>query len=206
MRKIRCHYPSGEAFVEAVENTEEERSFQVFTTEQFAVGEELIAEISFQDLPRKVMIRGIGTHWQSARPRLRIRAGGMIQCYPREWRKIEFLQEIAMGKVSIPPRRRHVRQPLFTEVQWRYTGSSTRIGATLCEISEGGALLLTEDPPSSDAEIIIELLPPQSLKALEIQAIVRNHSSETSVGIEFLVRDLGGVHRIREIIRRLLIQ
>ena len=58
----------------------------------------------------------------------------------------------------------------------------------------------------SGAEVIVEITPPGSARALEVLAIVRNTSNPDGVGLEFQARDMGGVHRLREVIRRLVEQ
>lgn len=65
---------------------------------------------------------------------------------------------------------------------------------------------MTDAKPSTGEEVIIELTPPGSARPLEISAVVRNDSNPAGVGLEFLARDIGGIHRIREVIRRLVEQ
>lgn len=203
MRKIRCHYPSGEAFVEALQ---EQNALQVFTTDGFEPGEEVLLELSFNGLPGKMMVRAIGREWHAARPRLRVRAGGTVLCTGSEWRKLQFLRKVAVGEVRLTARRRHVRLPVLVEVRWRRPGERDFITAALSEISEGGALLLSESAWDLGEEVIIEITPPGSARALEILANVRNDNNPEGVGIEFQARDMGGVHRLREVIRRLIEQ
>ncbi|MEE9383436.1 MAG: PilZ domain-containing protein [Nannocystaceae bacterium] len=203
LRKIRCQYPSGPAFLEACL---EEFALQVYTTEPFEPGEELLLELSYQGLTGKTMLRAIGREWHGARPRLRVRAGGVVVCTGSEQRKLQFLISVARGDTELMPRRRHVRLPLLVEVRWRLPRDrELRLGA-LSEVSEGGALLLTDPRPPTGDEIIIELTPPGSARPLEILAVVRNDGNPAGVGVEFLARDIGGVHRIREVIRRLVEQ
>lgn len=205
LRRIRCHYPSAETFIQALDNPGESNSLRIFTTERFDPGEELLAEIFFPDLPGKMMIRAIGMEWHSARPRLRVRAGGSLRCTGSEWRKLEFLREVAAGNQTINQRRRHVRQPILVEVAWRRQRERDTIRATITEISEAGALLLLAGNfPEIGEEIIIEITPPGSQRALEVQSVVRNHNHNDGVGVEFLARDMGGVQRIREVIRRII--
>lgn len=206
MRKIRCHYPSADAFSEALEGAGEPNALQVFTTDAFEPGEEVLLEVYFAGLPGKMMVRAIGQEWHSARPRLRVRAGGVLRCTGTEWRKLEFLREVGSGEIKLTPRRRHVRLPVMVEVRWRHQGSTEFSVAALSEISEGGALLLTRDPPDQATEVIVEIMPPGSERALEVLSVVRNTDNPDGVGLEFLARDMGGVHRLREVIRRLVEQ
>ena len=161
-------------------------------------------ELSFTGLPGKMMIRAIGREWHPARPRLRVRAGGTVLCTGTELKKLEFLRKVAVSEIKLTARRRHVRLPVLVEVRWRRREDREFRVAALSEISEGGSLLLTQERPSPKEEVIIEITPPGSARPLEILAIVRNVENEEGVGLEFLARDMGGVHRLREVIRRLI--
>jgi hypothetical protein len=60
LRKIRCHYPSADSFVEALASQPEPNSLQAFTTDAFDPGEEVLLEVYFPGLPGKMMVRAIG--------------------------------------------------------------------------------------------------------------------------------------------------
>ena len=203
LRKIRSHYATSQDFVAAVRD---DNAVEVFTTDGYEPGEEILLELSFTGLPGKMMVRAIGQEWHAARPRLRVRAGGTIMCAGSEWKKIQFLKKVATGEVKLTARRRHVRLPVLVEIRWRRRGERDFKTAALSEISEGGALLLTQNRPDVDDEVIIEITPPGSARPLEILAEVRNANNEDGVGLEFMARDMGGVHRLREVIRRLVEQ
>ncbi len=204
MRKIRCHYPSGQAFLDALEAPKEPNSLQVYTTERFEPGEEILVEVFYSGLASKVMIRAIGMRWHTARPRLRVRAGGVLRCTGSEWRKLQFVREVAIGSTELTQRRRHLRHPVLVEIRWRRTGDREFTRGTITELSETGALLLTETRPSNQEELIIEITPPGSARPLEVLSVVRNNDNEHGSGVEFMARDMGGVHRIREVIRRIV--
>ena len=206
MRKIRCHYPSPESFVEALTSQSEPNALQVFTTDAFEPGEEVLLEVYFPGLPGKMMVRAIGQGWHPARPRLRVRAGGTLRCTGTEWRKLQFLRQVGEGGLQLTARRKHVRLPGMVEVRWRRQSETEFSVAALSEISEGGALLLARDLPARDEEVIVEIMPPGSERPLEVLSVVRNTSNPDGVGLEFLARDMGGVHRLREVIRRLVEQ
>ena len=55
-------------------------------------------------------------------------------------------------------------------------------------------------------EVIIEIMPPGSERPLEVLSVVRNTDHPDGVGVEFMARDMCGVHRLREVIRRLVEQ
>ncbi len=203
MRRIRCHYLSGEAFVAALLPTEEQ-GLQVYTTDRFEPGEELLCEVYYPGLPGKMMVRAIGRKWHNARPRLRVRAGGVLRCIGSEWRKLLFLRGVATGTVVFEQRRRHTRQPVLVEIRWRRQGESDLVPATITEISEVGALLLTPASLAVGEELILEITPPGSTRPMQIQAMIRNTDHVHGVGLEFTARDVGGVTRLRELIRRIV--
>lgn len=206
MRKIRSHYPSPAAFIDALTAPGEPNAIQVYTTEAFDPGEEVLLEVHFGGLPGKMIVRAIGQEWHSARPRLRVRAGGVLRCTGTEWQKMEFLRKVAVDEIPLTARRRHVRLPVMVEVRWRRDTDTESQPGALSELSEGGALLLTPKPLTRGEDIIIEVMPPGSERALEIKAIVRNVDNPEGCGLEFLARDMGGVHRLRELIRRIVEQ
>jgi Tfp pilus assembly protein PilZ len=206
VRKLRCHYASSEAFVEAIAAAGEVGALHVYTTDPFEAGEEVLLEVYFPGLPGKMMVRAVGRQWSAARPRLRVRAGGILRCTGSEWRKLEFLQDVANGSLQLTARRKHVRLPVMVEIRWRRPVETEFRRAAISEISEGGALLLAQEPPRRGEEVILEITPPGSARPLEVLAGVRNDDHPDGVGLEFIARDMGGVHRLREVIRRLVEQ
>lgn len=204
LRRIRCHYPSGEAFAAALKVAGDEQAFQVFTTERFEPGEELLAEVFFTGMTGKVLVRAIGKKWHMARPRLRVRAGGVLRCAGSEWRKLDFLRDVALGQATMDQRRRHLRQPVLLEVRWRRSEAAPAERASISEISEAGALLLTSSPLAAGEQIVIELTPPGAVRPIDVASIVRNTGHPEGVGVEFLSGSAGGLSQIREAIRRIV--
>ncbi|MGB1699908.1 MAG: PilZ domain-containing protein [Nannocystaceae bacterium] len=201
MRKVRCNYNTSGSFSESLKD---ERTLEVFTTDKFDPGEQILLEVSFPDLPGKLVVRAIGSEWHAARPRLRVRAGGQVLCTDSEWKKIEFLEKVANGSITLSARRKHVRLPVLAEIEWRRIGHPDSQVAAMSEISEGGALLLTDAVMEVGEEIVVEVTPPGSVRPMEILCIVRNTTNGEGIGVEFVARDMGGVQRLREIIRRLV--
>lgn len=206
MRRIRCHYPSGEAFAAALRAAGDDQALQVYTTARFEPGEEVVAEVFFSGMSGKMLIRAIGKKWHTARPRLRVRAGGVVRCAGSELRKLQFLRDVALGKAMMAPRRRHLRQPVLVEIRWRRSAASALMVATISEISEGGALLLTDAGFTVGEEIVIEIRTAGAAQPLELTSIVRNTGQPEGVGVEFMGRNSGGLTRLREVIRRLVDQ
>ena len=205
LRKLRCHYRSRQAFLAALVGEDAEEGLRVYTTERFDPGEELLCEIYFSGLPGKTLVRAIGAKWHGARPRLSVRAGGLLRCVGSEWRKLQYLRSVAEGKATFEQRRRHMRQPVIVEVRWRRKQDDAEMGpGTVSEISEAGALLLTRSRLAIGEELLVEIFPPGAARPVAVQAYVRNAQHPDGVGIEFSNRDSGGLNRLREVIRRLV--
>lgn len=202
LRRVRCHYRSKAAFLAALVQGGE--ALRVYTTERFDPGEELLCELYFAGLPQKMIVRAVGLRWYAARPRLSVRAGGLLRCVGSEQRKLQVLQAVAAGRATFEQRRRHVRQPVIVEVRWRREVDGDLGPGVVSEISEAGALLLTRAAVRVGEGLIVEISPPGSARPFGLQAVVRNVDHPDGVGIEFLTRDAGGSQRLREMIRRLV--
>ena len=155
------------------------------TTTPLTVGEEVIVELSVPALPR-----------------LRVRAGALVEFAEDEREKREFVVATVEGKRAPTLRRRHARLPVELQVRYRIPSSTEQSGAELSEISVGGALLKTPSPLPLGCEVIVELTPPGGAAPIEITGRVTYHAGEHT-GIKFVYRDGGGSRRIRELIRRL---
>ena len=172
------------------------------TTTPLTPGEEVIVELSVPALPNKVMIRGKVQSWRPALPRLRVRAGALVEFADDEREKREFVVATVEGKRAPTLRRRHARLPVELAVRYRIPSSTDQSSAELSEISVGGALLKTPSPLPLGCEVIVELTPPGGAAPIEITGRVTYHAGEHT-GIKFVYRDGGGSRRIRELIRRL---
>src|SRR5262249_42771847 len=77
IQKVLFHSPK--KFQEAYQaDSPNGRLFCPPTTE-LAAGSQVIIEISADELPNKVMVRGAVKWWRPALPRLRVRAGALIE-------------------------------------------------------------------------------------------------------------------------------
>jgi Tfp pilus assembly protein PilZ len=173
------------------------------TTTPLEEGESVVIELSVPALPNKVLIRGIVRSWRPALPRLRVRAGAVIEFLPDEEQKRSFVLETLGGTRGPSPRRRHTRLPVDVEVRYRTVNGTSFTDIRLTEISVGGAMLATPEPIPLDTDIILEITPPGAVSPIAISGKVAYHSHGSGTGVKFVYRDAGGSRRLRELIRRM---
>ncbi len=173
------------------------------TTTQLAPGQNVVVEVSAPSLPNRVLIRAKVLSWRPALPRLRVRAGAIIEFSAEEHDKRDFLMRVMSGELSTPSRRKHTRLPVELPIQYRTNGSADMLDCTLSEISVGGATLETSTCLPIDTDVIIEITPPGSVRPISISGKSIYHLPNGGTGLKFIYRDSGGSRRLKELIRRL---
>lgn len=173
------------------------------TTTEYQTSDEVVVELNVEGLPNKVMIRGRVDWWRPALPRLRVRAGAMVEFESDEAAKRDFILDVFAGNRLNTRRRRHTRLPIHIPVRWRPSNSAEMREAGISEISVGGALLKTDEELELGTEVIIEMLTPGGSVPMSIAGKVTFRTDGEGSGIKFLYRDGGGSRRIREVIRRI---
>lgn len=173
------------------------------TTTKLETGQQVILELSAPALPNKVLVRATVKSWRPALPRLRVRAGAIVEFDVEETDKRDFLVETISGDREASFKRRHTRLPVEVPVRYRTTESADFLSTLLSEISIGGAMLHTSKPLPIDTEVILEVTPPGGVSPLSISAQVTYHLPNGGSGLKFIYRDGGGSRRLREFVRRL---
>lgn len=173
------------------------------TTAPLDRGEPVIVELSAPALPNKVLIRGTVRSWRPALPRLRVRAGAVVEFDPNEADKRDFVIDTISGDRTPGQRRRHTRLPVAVPVRYRTSESAELIESSLSEISVGGAMLATPSPLPIETDVILEITPPGAVSPISISGKAAYHLPSGSTGLKFLYRDAGGSRRLRELVRRL---
>jgi Tfp pilus assembly protein PilZ len=173
------------------------------TTTHFEPGDEIVLELNVDGLPNKVMIRGLVKWWRPALPRLRVRAGALVEFAPEEQAKRDFVKAYLEGTPKAARKRRHTRLPVHIPVRYRRAEVADFREAGLSEISIGGALLRTDEVLEIGSEVIIELTSPGGSVPVPIAGKVTYRTDTDGLGIKFMYRDGGGSRRIREVIRRI---
>jgi len=173
------------------------------TTTSLEEGQTVVIELSVPALPNKVLVRGVVRSWRPALPRLRVRAGAIVEFLPEEEPKRKFVLETLAGTRGPSPRRKHTRLPVDISVRYRLTDDAGFQETRLTEISVGGAMLATEEPLELESDVILEITPPGAVSPIAISGKVAYHGPGGGTGLKFVYRDGGGSRRLRELIRRL---
>jgi Tfp pilus assembly protein PilZ len=173
------------------------------TTATMSSGEPVIVELSAPALPNKVLLRGVVRSWRPALPRLRVRAGAVVEFDPTEAEKRDFVVNVIHGTARSGSRRRHTRLPVAVPVRYRTSETADFLESMLGEISVGGAMLGTTVPLPIDTELILELIPPGAVRPIPISGKVTYHLPNGGTGLKFLYRDAAGSRRLRVLVRRL---
>ncbi len=200
MRFLRAKFQSQTDFLESYQADLPAGGLFVATTEPFLADAEVIVEIVCDSLPNKVLIRGSIKSWRPALPRLRVRAGAMVEFSPAEDTKRNFVLRTLAGELN-PARRRHVRIPVLLPAEYRTVGSNEATRTDILEIAVGGALLAGPHIELG-TELVLNILPPGGATPMEISGRVSYQTPQGS-GVRFVYRDGGGSRRLRELIRRI---
>jgi Tfp pilus assembly protein PilZ len=198
--RVRCQ--SAEEFRSLYQSDIAGGGIFVPTTRQLEQGTPVVVELVCKLLPNRVLIRGSVVSWRPALPRLRVRAGAVVHFDPDEAVKRDFVLETLGGKRRPTPRRKHTRIPVGLEVKMRVGQSPEAHPAELREISVSGALVHGVPPPPIGTDVVLEIVPPGALAAMDISGRVLYHAGEEGTGIKFLFREGGGSRRLRELVRR----
>jgi Tfp pilus assembly protein PilZ len=174
------------------------------TTTELEAGDTAVVELASPQLPNKVMIRTVVRSWRPALPRLRVRAGAVVEFEGDEITKRDFVADVFSGKRGGDiARRRQSRLPVSIPVKFRLTSSAAFQDGAISEISVGGAMLNTQSPLPLDSDIVLEVVPPGGAAPLAISGKVSYHVPTGATGVKFMYRDGDGSRRLRELVRRL---
>ena len=172
------------------------------TTTELSPGTPVVVELVCKALPNRVLIRGSVVSWRPALPRLRVRAGALVQFDPEEAPKRDFILETLGGARKPTPRRRHARIPLGWPAKLRAGSDLQASNGELREISVSGALVHCPIQPALETEVVLEVVPPGGMAPMELSGRVLYHAGPGLTGIKFLFREGGGSRRLRELVRR----
>lgn len=203
MHILKVRYRTNAEFLEAYQSQLVGGGLFCPTTTRLEEGAEVICEITVPALPNKVLVRAAVRAWRPAVPRMRVRAGAVVEFLSDEMEKKNFILDTVRGERKPPARRRHTRLPVELPVRYRLLGTPDFIEGGLSEISVGGALLRADGPLAIGTELVIEIIPPGAVSALAISGKVSYHGPVGASGVKFQYRDGGGSRRLRELIRRL---
>ncbi|MEK6607224.1 MAG: PilZ domain-containing protein [Myxococcota bacterium] len=206
MRLIRVRYRSGQNFLEHYENTFVYGGVFYPTREALQVGTPVAIEIRFPGLTNRVLIRG-SVEWRRAgRHSLGLRAGLGIAFAGADVARRDFLLRVARGEVpqAVVVHRRFRRFPVNTPAHWRDKAATSARAGTIADIGPGGAFVSDGTSlPSPGSDVVLTITPPGASLPLDVEGRVAWVRAANGFALEFKTRDVGGLRRIKEVVRRL---
>ena len=199
---LKVRFRTNEEFEESYDDELSNGGLFCPTTTALETGQTVIVELSIPALPNKVLIRGVVRSWRPALPRLRVRAGAVVEFDAKEVNKRDFVLETVAGTRNPSTRRRHTRLPVSIPVRYRTTNEANLSESALTEISVGGAML-NDVELEIGIDVILEITPPGAVSPIAISGKTTYHGTHGGTGLKFIYRDGGGSRRLRELVRRL---
>ena len=108
--RVRCQ--NAEEFREHYKDDQPNGGLFCPTTTELSPGTPVVVELVCKALPNRVLIRGTVISWRPALPRLRVRAGAVVEFDADEAPKRDFILETLGGARKPTPKRKHARIPL----------------------------------------------------------------------------------------------
>jgi Tfp pilus assembly protein PilZ len=177
------------------------------TREAIPAGESVIMEVRLAGLADRILLRGFVAWRRQGRHRTKVRAGVGVEFLAAERHKRDFLLAFCHGELPrAVTQRRHRRLPVELRVDWRVKEDRDSHSSTLDDIAPGGAFIRTNELQPEGTPIVIEIVPPGAAAPLAIEGRVawqRQAPGEEGLGVEFRCRDVGGLRRLKELVRRL---
>ena len=202
MQILKARFHNREEFNEVYHRDLPNGGMFVATTTPLSERDPVVVELFVKGLPGKVLLRGEVKSWRPALPRLRVRAGALVEFLSDESEKKDFMLAALSGQV-VARKRRHPRLPVTIPVTFHREGALDSLPGELLEISLGGAFLRSDqDLPAVGDDVVVDVLLPGGAVPVPLQSKVATRN-ESGVGLKFVYRDGGGSRRIRELIRRL---
>ena len=206
VRLLRARYGSAKEFLSCYLSTPSAGGMFYPTREALRVGEEMAVEVRFPGLTTKTVLRGRVAWRRRGRHRSKLRAGVAIEFLADEARKREFVLRVAQGDRVPTPKRRYRRVPAEIGVTWRKKDDPHTVPGVLDNIGLGGANLRTVAAATAGEDIILALSSPGAACPVEVEGkvawCVAGAPGSVSIGVQFKARDLGGVRRLKEVVRR----
>jgi Tfp pilus assembly protein PilZ len=202
-----ARYRSGEELLERYQPSFRYGGVFFPTRKALEPGSPVIIDVRMPLLKDSMMLRGKVAWRQRGRRGTEQRAGLGIEFLATEVPKRDHLLALARGES--PPesaQRRHRRLPVDLRVSWRVPSQIERHQSTLDDISTGGLFLRTREQPEEGTPLVLELATPGHRTTQTIEGRVAWTSFKPGaegVGVEFRCRDIGGMRRLRELIRRI---
>jgi Tfp pilus assembly protein PilZ len=210
MRLLLARFRSREELLERYLSNRGNGGLFLPTRRVIEPGEPVLVDVRLAELRDHLLVRGVVVERQRGRRNDGVRAGLYVEFLASEAGKRDHLLALASGDAGAAPasagQRRHRRLPIELRVDWRVPNQTERHISLVDDIGIGGAFLRTRDLPPTGTPVVIELRPPGANTPQAIEGRVAWSSltpGHEGVGVEFRCRDIGGMRRLRELVRRI---
>ncbi len=171
------------------------------------LGESLLLDIRMPLLKDSMLLRGEVSWRQRGKRGLPQRAGLGVAFTEREQSKRDHLLALCHGQRK-PERaqRKHRRLPVAIPISWRVPNQAECHESSVDDIGRGGVFIRTKQRLGEGSPLVLELSSPGRPGSQSIEGRVawtRSTPGSEGVGVEFRCRDIGGLQRLRELIRRI---
>jgi uncharacterized protein (TIGR02266 family) len=195
MRLLTLAYPAAAEFLAAYD--EPSRTLVAHTKTEAEIGENLLVEIAFPQLPNRPLLRATCCGLVSGGLRLELdEADGATR---------EFLVKTARGaSVDNTTHREHKRFPTTLPVEYGVAG--TKIQSHVEDLSAGGCFVRADTPPAVGVVMTLEITPPDETPPLKLSGLVAwvREGKEPGFGVEFDAPESADGRRLRTMLRRAL--
>ena len=206
MSILIARFQDAEEFLDRYLSTPSGGLFQP-TRKAIELGESVLLDIRMPLLKDSMMIRGTVAWRQRGKRGTGQRAGLGIDFAESEHAKRDHLLDLARGnRQPEEAQRRHRRLPIALPVHWRVPSKTEHHTGSLDDIGAGGVFIRTSAKPPAGTPLVLELASPGRAGSQSIEGRVawtRAAPGIEGVGVEFRCRDIGGMRRLRELIRRI---
>lgn len=201
-----ARFRNGEEFLERYQPTFRYGGLFHPTRSAIEPGESVLLDVRMPSIKDSMLVRSSVVWRQRGKRGSSQRAGLGIEFLASEVGKRDHLLELARGlRIPESAQRKHRRLPIELRVDWRVPNQTERHVSLVDDIGTGGAFIRTRDLPRAGTPVVLELTPPghgpQTIEARV--AWTRSTPGCEGVGVEFRCRDIGGMRRLRELIRRI---
>ena len=207
MTILIARFQSGDEFLQRyLEDSPNGGLFQP-TRKAPELGDAILLDIRMPLLKDSMLVRGTVAWRQRGKRGTGQRAGLGVVFAASETGKRDHLLALCRGEVEPQDaQRKHKRLPVALPVQWRVPNEAKSHQGSLDDIGTGGVFIRTTAAPSQGSSLVLEVASPGRPGAQSIEGRVAWESSKPGaegVGVEFRCRDIGGMRRLRELIRRI---
>ena len=206
MRILISRFRTGKEFLERYQSSFLYGGLFCPTRQAIAAGDLVVLDIRMPSLRDHMLVRGMVAWHRRGRRSQSIRAGLGIEFLASEQGKRDHLLALARGDENCQAQRKFRRLPIEIRVDWRVPNDRVRHMSLVKDIGAGGAFIRTRDAPPMGTSVVLELVPPGATVAQAIEARVawlQDTPGHEGAGVEFRCRDLGGMRRLRELVRRI---